>query len=195
MSLLLSSAFILFAVIFRIIIQYYYTGDHGVRLAKSNSSFIEIISGTSFFITYIFSFGLIVFTYFDISAITPHPALSNNVIIAILGFTGISITVISQIQMGRSWRIGVDKNEKTCLITEGLYSSSRNPIYFGILLYWFAIVLSFPHPLIIISALVCWASIEIIVRKIEEPYLVSIHGNCFIDYFNKTNRYFILPKK
>ena len=79
--------------------------------------------------------------------------------------------------------------------TKGLYSSSRNPIYFGILLYWLAIVLSLPHPLIIVSALVCWLSIEVIVRKIEEPYLAGIHGDYFIDYYNKTNRYFILRIK
>ena len=191
MSLILSISFLLFAVVLRIIIQYYYTGDHGVRLSKRNAPLIEIMSGISFFLSFILSFGLIIITHFNMFGIKPHSALSNNFILAVLGFSGIFITVISQIQMGHSWRIGVDKNEQTCLITKGLYSRSRNPIYFGILLYWLAIVLSLPHPLIIVSALVCWASIEIIVRKIEEPYLIRTHGEEFIAYYNNTNRYLI----
>ena len=61
----------------------------------------------------------------------------------------------------------------------------------GPLLAILAIVLSLPHPLIIVSALVCWLSIEVIVRKIEEPYLIRTHGEEFIAYYNNTNRYLI----
>lgn len=87
-----------------------------------------------------------------------------------IALSGIIVTVVSQLQMGDSWRIGVDQQESTTLITNGLYARSRNPIYFGILLFWIGLSITFPHPLLFISAFVCWLCIELIVRKIEEPY-------------------------
>jgi protein-S-isoprenylcysteine O-methyltransferase Ste14 len=40
-------------------------------------------------------------------------------------------------------------------------------------------------------AIACWLSIEFIVRKMEEPYLLNCHGQQFADYKNKTNRYLL----
>lgn len=192
MSLLLSSTFLVFAIVVRISIQYYYTGDHGIRLAKRSAPFIEIIPGITFVFSFIVSFVLIIFN--NLKLLPVDNSLSETIILAatLIGFSGIAITVIAQIQMGRSWRIGVDQNETTTLIVTGLYSKSRNPIYFGILLYWLAIAVNFPHPAMWVCAVICWISIEIIVRKIEEPYLKRVHGRTFEDYGRKTNRYLIL---
>ena len=38
---------------------------------------------------------------------------------------------VAQYQMSNSWRVGIDENNKTELITKGLFSYSRNPIFFG----------------------------------------------------------------
>lgn len=192
MALLLLSSFLSLAIILRILIQLYYTGDHGVRLAKSNGPLIEIIPGATFILSFIVSIALIILNHlgeFPIERFLPPFA---NIGIGLLGFTGIAITVIAQIQMGRSWRIGVDQNEKTELMTNGFYSKSRNPIYFGILLYWLALALCFIHPAMWACAIACWVSIELIVRKIEEPYLRRVHGQAFDEYCRVSNRYLIL---
>ena len=103
--------------------------------------------------------------------------------------------LIAQWQMSDEWRIGVDQNEKTELVTHGLYSRSRNPIYFGIFLYWIGLVGALPNPIILILGLVCWSSIEVIVRKVEEPYLRKLHGSDYERYLEQTNRYLISARK
>jgi protein-S-isoprenylcysteine O-methyltransferase Ste14 len=107
----------------------------------------------------------------------------------LLGICGILITLVSQFQMGDSWRIGVDLAELTPLITHGMYAKSRNPIYFGIFLFWIGLCITFPHILLWTCALICWICIEVIVRKIEEPYLSKVHGDDFIKYVSNTNRF------
>ena len=191
MAFVLLLTFLTCAVFGRILVQYYYTGDHGIRLAKSSASPVEIIPGVSFVLSFLVSAILIVSHHF---APGSHWHLSSPMVIVIataLGFAGIGMTLVAQIQMGRSWRIGVDSDEKTQLITSGLYTRSRNPIYFGIGLYWVGVVLNFPHPAIWVCALICWISIEMVVRKIEEPYLHGVHGELFEDYIKQTNRYLL----
>lgn len=91
--------------------------------------------------------------------------------------------------MGDSWRIGVDQKEITALKTKGIYEKSRNPIYYGIFVFWLGLVLTFPYVLLWLCALVCWLCIEVIVRKIEEPYLQKIHGKKYENYIYNTNRF------
>ena len=192
MALLLLGSFLSFAIILRILVHYYYTGDHGVRLAKRSAPFIEIIPGTTFVLSFVISAVLIVLNHVGVFLVgnNNYPPLVIMAI-GVLGFTGIAITVIAQMQMGRSWRIGVDQDEATELMVNGLYAKSRNPIYFGILLYWLALVLVFTHPAMWACAAVCWVSIELIVRKIEEPYLMRVHGAAFDDYCRNSNRYLV----
>lgn len=192
MALLLLSSFIAFAIVFRVLLQVRYTGDHGIRFAKIGSPYIETAPGTVFVMCFIISAILIIENSSSADPIhSPfHPWL--NGLIGLLGTSGIAITVISQIQLGKSWRIGVDQSERTELMTHGFYSKSRNPIYFGILLYWIALSLSFPHPLLWGCAIVCWICIELIVRKIEEPYLMLVHGDNFVEYCRRSNRYLII---
>ncbi len=191
MATLLSASFIFFAIFMRILIQYFYTGDHGVRLAKLDAPLIEKIPGTIFILSFIVSLILVALKQYQQLQVGDYFSTKTSILIGLLGFVGILITVVSQIQMGKSWRIGVDQDEKTDLKISGLYAKSRNPIYFGILLYWIAISLSFLHPAMWVCALVSWASIETIVRKVEEPYLRRVHGEVFESYCRRSNRYLI----
>ena len=43
-------------------------------------------------------------------------------------------TIIAQGHMKNSWRIGIDTETKTELVTTGLFGLSRNPIFFGMIL-------------------------------------------------------------
>ncbi len=189
MALLLLAAFLSFAVIGRILLQYYFTGDHGVRLAKPTAPASEIIPGLMFVLSFSLSAALIVGHHFEKQEVAQlgGPVLSG--LAFTLGLVGILIILVAQVQMGRSWRIGVDSSERTELVRTGLYARSRNPIYFGILLYWIGIAVILPHPVLWVCALICWASIEVIVRKIEEPYLLGLHGEKFTDYVADTRRY------
>ncbi|MGH9837309.1 MAG: hypothetical protein ACREEM_00820 [Blastocatellia bacterium] len=39
--------------------------------------------------------------------------------------------LIAQKQMGESWRIGIDREQKTALVNRGVFRLSRNPIFLG----------------------------------------------------------------
>ncbi|MCC0179459.1 isoprenylcysteine carboxylmethyltransferase family protein [Waterburya agarophytonicola K14] len=192
LSLILVVSFLLVVVFFRVFVQYRRTGDFGVRFAKIGTPLIEILPGTVFVLTFILAVAFVIFGYLGKIQKTVNLPIAAQYIGLLVGLTGISVTVISQFQMGDSWRIGVDQKENTTLITHGLYSKSRNPIYFGIFLFWIGLSITFPNELLWICALICWGCIELIVRKNEEPYLKELHGQVFEDYFARTNRYLIL---
>jgi protein-S-isoprenylcysteine O-methyltransferase Ste14 len=191
MPLFLAANLCLFAILGRIGIQFYYTKDLGVRLLKPSAPLSEIVAGCTFVCAFILSLVLIALNSDGLFTINISLPLWLMWVGVSAGLVGILITIIAQIQMGRSWRIGVDTNEETSLITTGLYFRSRNPTYLGIALYWLGICITFTHPLMWACAIVCWLSIEFIVRKMEEPYLLNCHGQKFADYINKTNRYLL----
>lgn len=45
--------------------------------------------------------------------------------------------IIAQIQMSNSWRVGIDEKNKTDLVTTGLFSICRNPIFLGMIFVYF----------------------------------------------------------
>lgn len=192
MALTLSLLFFLLAVAGRIAIQFYHTGDHGVRFAGLSASWSEIVPGCLFILSFAVHLALVVLHSMGLLAVGIIIPGWLQIAGLLTGLGGIAVTLVAQWQMGEAWRIGVDAQEKTALITHGLYARSRNPIYFGIFVYWIGISLVFPHLLMWTSAVVCVASIHIIVRTIEEPYLVGLHGVKFSNYCLTANRYWIL---
>ena len=189
MALSLIIFFLVFAVFFRAAAQRLRTGDFGLRAASLDAPLVEILPGTLFVLSFASALALITLGEMGhVAPITGFPS-TINWLFYVLGVTGVVITLVSQHQMGDSWRIGVDQTEATTLKTNGLYARTRNPIYFGILLFWIGLCIVFPHPLLWLFAIVCWCCIEVIVRKIEEPYLKRLHGDKFDTYFVATNRY------
>ena len=189
MSLLLTVSFVVLAVFGRMLIQWLNTGDIGLRFAKSDAPLLEKLPGVTFVMSFCIALGLVAAQY--LGYLQPVLALPSGLLYLALvtGFVGIAIVIIAQIQMGTAWRIGVDQKEATTLITTGLYAKSRNPIYFGIKLYWIAMMVLFAHPALWACAVMCWVSVELIVRKIEEPYLQRMHGQAFSDYCKTARRY------
>ena len=192
MALLLILLFLLFAVFLRIAVQWFRTNDLGLRTASLNSPLIEILPGTIFILSFCVALVISALGFFE--TLSPVMVLPNLIrwLFFALGLIGIAITVVSQNQMGDSWRIGVDQQETTDLKTNGLYARSRNPIYFGILLFWIGLCGTFVQPILLASATICWICIELIVRRIEEPYLLRIHGEAFTRYVDRTKRYSLI---
>ena len=51
----------------------------------------------------------------------------------VLASTGVVGTFAAQLDMGASWRVGVDPAEQTALVTAGLFRWVRNPIFTAML--------------------------------------------------------------
>ncbi|MCY3620189.1 MAG: isoprenylcysteine carboxylmethyltransferase family protein [Gammaproteobacteria bacterium] len=185
--------FILCAVLifgFRVGLQLRRTGDHGLRLAKQTSTATEVAATV---LQACALFGVLVLTVLDTMSHLPGqldlglPGTIAGVVVCALA---VAITMLSQYQMGDAWRIGVDASEKNRLVTDGMFKLSRNPIYSGMLLVGIGFVMLVPHVLMVCCAVLSYIGFEIQVRKVEEPYLRSSHGENYGEYCRNVGRYF-----
>ncbi len=94
---------------------------------------------------------------------------------------------IAQYQMGVSWRIGIDEENKTDLVTHGIFSISRNPIFLGMILTMLGVFLIIPNIITFFLALTSYFIIQIQIR-LEEEFLEKIHGAAYQDYKQRTRR-------
>lgn len=97
-------------------------------------------------------------------------------------------TAIAQFQMSKSWRIGIDYEEKTELVSNGLFNYSRNPIFLGILLSYLGTFLIAPNTLSFAVLLVIFFIIQTQVR-LEEEYLGKVQGQSYLDYKKNVRRW------
>ena len=108
-----------------------------------------------------------------------------GVIIVLMAFTW---TAVAQFQMSKSWRIGIDYEEKTELVSSGLFNYSRNPIFLGILLSYLGTFLIAPNTLSFSVLLVIFFIIQTQVR-LEEEYLEKVQGKNYLEYKKQVRRW------
>ncbi|MCM1246346.1 MAG: isoprenylcysteine carboxylmethyltransferase family protein [Roseburia sp.] len=107
----------------------------------------------------------------------------------VLGGSGVGVFVVSVITMRDSWRAGVPKDEKTELVTSGIYAYSRNPAFLGFdLIYVGELLLFFNWYLLVITALaVMMLHLQIV--NVEEDFLIAAFGDEYLAYRKKVCRY------
>jgi protein-S-isoprenylcysteine O-methyltransferase Ste14 len=96
-------------------------------------------------------------------------------------------TIIAQGHMKNSWRIGIDKETKTELITTGLFQFSRNPIFFGMIVSLAGLFLTTPNSLTGLFLILSYLLIQIQIR-LEEEFLTNQHGQKYLDYKQNIRR-------
>ncbi|MBI3820680.1 MAG: isoprenylcysteine carboxylmethyltransferase family protein [Planctomycetes bacterium] len=111
-------------------------------------------------------------------------------IASILIIFGFGTALLSQSLMGDSWRIGVP-DEKTRLVTGGIYRYVRNPIYSGFLLAEVGLIFLLPGAATLAIFLVTSFTIAEWVR-VEEKQQLALHGQEYLDYCKSSGRF--LPK-
>ena len=94
----------------------------------------------------------------------------------------------AQSQMTTSWRIGVDKINKTYLVTRGLFSFSRNPIFLGVLMGNLGVFFVIPNAftLVILSLSIVSVNTQI---RLEETFLMEEFGEAYLSYKQKVRRW------
>jgi protein-S-isoprenylcysteine O-methyltransferase Ste14 len=97
-------------------------------------------------------------------------------------------TVIAQNDMRNSWRIGIDTDTKTELITTGLFKISRNPIFFGMILTLIGLFLATPNAFTALFFILGYVLIQIQIR-LEEEFLSTQHGEPYQKYKQRVRRF------
>ncbi len=101
------------------------------------------------------------------------------------------ISAASLINMKDSWRVGVIEEQKTQLITTGIYRFTRNPYFVSYILMFAAYTVLLQNIVLLILSILGIVLIHLMIFK-EEKFLYSIHGDSYLHYKNTVNRYLIL---
>jgi len=106
----------------------------------------------------------------------------------LVGILGVLFFALATITMKTSWRVGIPE-EKTILITQGIYRFSRNPAFVGFDLLYLSICLMFFNiPLVLVSV---WAAVMLHLQILqEENYMYYMFGDEYDTYKKHTSRYF-----
>jgi len=109
--------------------------------------------------------------------------------VAWIGF-GLALlwTLCAQCQMGQSWRIGIDKKLATPLVTSGLFSWSRNPIFLALRVCLAALTLLQPNAITLVLLLTGEVVMQFQVR-LEEAFLRGQHGAAYTAYCARVRRW------
>jgi protein-S-isoprenylcysteine O-methyltransferase Ste14 len=133
---------------------------------------------------------VMVYAFTDSDIFLPVDLLEQNTFLYIglfLLLFSLIWTIIAQAQMKDSWRIGIDHETKTELVTTGLFSVSRNPIFLGMIVSLFGLFLTTPNALTFLFFILGYVLIQIQIR-LEEEHLVEQHENDYLNYKHRTKR-------
>jgi len=118
-----------------------------------------------------------------------HPAsLALGVLLLVAGY---ACTLWCYAAMGDTWRMGINRKEKTSLVTRGPYRFVRHPIYLFQVVMLVGVFFLLPTLLsliLLVIHLLC-----LLIKAVdEESYLLNIHGEEYGKYLSRTGR--LLPK-
>ena len=127
----------------------------------------------------------------------PLPRVLKNplFISAAAGWIGIAVCGLSLVwfalslkAFGDSFRIGIDEAASDELVTGGLFTVSRNPLYVGFLGFFTGIFLSHPNLIVLIAFALFFAAIHRQILR-EEKFLRGHYGKEYEDYCRRVRRY------
>ncbi|MGH4026144.1 MAG: methyltransferase family protein [Pseudonocardiaceae bacterium] len=121
--------------------------------------------------------------------IDPLDHLPLRILGAVIAVAGVAATVYAQLAMGSSWRIGVDVTERTNLVTSGPFRLVRNPIFAAMLLTGLGLSLAVPNIVSFAGLALLYATVSVLVRRVEEPYLIGMHGSAYLSYARGVGRF------
>lgn len=155
------------------------------QLGRGKAGFVKFIEVTLKITTYLLPIMQIIsiVTYSG----TTHIALRlTGIIVTALGVLAF---IASVAQMKDNWRAGVQKEEKTDLVTTGIYSISRNPAFLGFDLMYIGIVFSFFNWYLCFATIFGVVIFHLQIVNVEEDFLIEAFDQKYIEYKNKVCRY------
>lgn len=112
-----------------------------------------------------------------------------QVIGVVLTAAGVTAFVLSVTHMKDNWRAGVQREEKTSLVTDGIYAISRNPAFLGFDLMYIGILSSFFTWYLCIITAAAMALFHLQIVNVEEDFLSEAFGDAYTEYRRTVCRY------
>ncbi len=126
--------------------------------------------------------------------LSPIPSLMHPagwLLGALLMAAGYAGTLWCYAIMGNTWRMGINRREKTTLVTAGPYGRIRHPIYAFQVVMLLAVLLLLPIPAAL-AILGLHLACVLVKAADEEAHLLSVHGQSYREYLARTGR--LLPR-
>lgn len=189
-ALILYGVYLVLAFGLRTLIQLRRTGSSGFHGLGGRPGSAEWIAGVGFTLALLVGAAAPVLALLDV--VEPIAALDTTAIHVaglILAVAGIGLTFYAQVAMGASWRIGVDPEERTQLVTSGPFALVRNPIFAAMLPTALGLTMLVPSWVALLGLVGLVAALELQVRVVEEPYLMQVHGSSYSTYAARVGRF------
>lgn len=189
-ALLFLGAYLLLAFGLRSVVMRMRTGTTGFRGISGAPGSTEWWGGVLFVVA--LGLGALAPVLDLVGTIEPLDALDGRIGHAAgvaLFWAGLATTLVAQFAMGDSWRIGVDRAERTSLVTDGPFQAVRNPIFAGMIPTSIGIALLVPNIVGVAAVAALILALEIQTRLVEEPYLLQVHGREYGDYASRVGRF------
>jgi len=106
----------------------------------------------------------------------------------VLLFGSLIMVWVAQSHMRNSWRIGIDTENSTKLVTKGFFSISRNPIFLGVMIANVGLFLVLPNAFTLLILSLSITSINTQIR-LEEEFLTKVFGEEYKTYCRKVRRW------
>lgn len=105
-----------------------------------------------------------------------------------IGMVGDLIFLISVLCMKDSWRAGIPEEDRTELVTDGIYAFSRNPAFLGFDLQYIGVLLMFCNLLTAAFTVFAVSMLHLQILQ-EERYLTAAFGPEYLQYRRHVLRY------
>lgn len=96
--------------------------------------------------------------------------------------------LVSVLCMRDSWRAGIPDQDRTQLVTGGIYAFSRNPAFLGFDLQYIGLLLMFFNPLTAITTAFAVVMLHLQILQ-EEKYMAATFGEAYLCYKRRVLRY------
>ena len=155
------------------------------QLGKGKEGYLKFIEVSLKITTYLLPLLQIISILFY--SVGTHRLLQvTGVIIELLG---VVVFIISVAEMEDNWRAGVQREDKTNLVTSGIYSISRNPAFLGFDLMYIGILLAFFNWFLCFATVLAVCLFHLQIVNVEEDFLLETFGQEYLEYRRKVCRY------
>lgn len=155
------------------------------QLGKGKEGFVKFIEITLKTATYLLPAIQIISIVFYSG--TAHIAF--RLLGVVITIFGVLVFIVSVAQMKDNWRAGVQREDKTNLVTEGIYSISRNPAFLGFDLMYIGILFSFFNWFLCFATSFAVVFFHLQIVNVEEEFLTEAFQNEYLQYKSKVCRY------
>jgi protein-S-isoprenylcysteine O-methyltransferase Ste14 len=122
----------------------------------------------------------------------------NKTLVQVIGFAFgvifIALMSLARLNLGSSWRVGLDLKTEDPLVTDGFYRFTRNPYFTFLLGFQFSAILVVPTAVTIFAFIQSFLLLSLQVRQ-EEPFLHDKYGDKYDEYRANTGRFLPLITK